>query len=78
MIFCKTREEIEIMRESAQLVSKTLGLMAEYIEPGITPLNSVGNHSHTMPTDFCSKCKAYCIMGLTGKEEAEFHLDGTA
>ena len=38
MIFCKTREEIEIMRESAQLVSKTLGLMAAHIEPGITPL----------------------------------------
>ncbi|MEQ9007863.1 MAG: type I methionyl aminopeptidase, partial [Ekhidna sp.] len=38
MIKHKTPEEIEIMRESALVVSKTLGLMAEKIEPGITPL----------------------------------------
>jgi methionyl aminopeptidase len=38
MIHYKTREEIELMRESAQIVSKTLGLMAEEIRPGITPL----------------------------------------
>lgn len=38
MIHYKSPEEIEIMRESAQLVSKTLGVMAEMIEPGITPL----------------------------------------
>lgn len=38
MIHYKTREEIEIMRESAQLVSKTLGMLAEYVVPGITPL----------------------------------------
>lgn len=37
-IIYKTREEIELMRESAQLVSKTLGLVAEYIEPGVTTL----------------------------------------
>ena len=38
MIHYKTREEIELMRESAQIVSKTLGLMAELIRPGVTPL----------------------------------------
>lgn len=38
MIQYKTPEEIEIMRESALLVSRTLGVMAEKIEPGITPL----------------------------------------
>lgn len=38
MIHYKTLEEIELMRESALVVSKTLGLMAEMIEPGITPL----------------------------------------
>ncbi len=37
MIIYKSPAEIEIMRESALLVSKTLGLMAEKIEPGITP-----------------------------------------
>ncbi|MBV6648032.1 MAG: type I methionyl aminopeptidase, partial [Cyclobacteriaceae bacterium] len=39
MIQYKSKEEIEIMRESAQLVSKTLGLMAEHIQPGISPLD---------------------------------------
>jgi len=38
MIKYKNAEEIELMRESAQIVSKTLGLMAEIIAPGITPL----------------------------------------
>lgn len=38
MLHLKSREEIELMRESAQLVSKTLGLMAELIQPGVTPL----------------------------------------
>ena len=37
-IIYKTREEIELIRLSAQLVSKTLGLLAEWIEPGITSL----------------------------------------
>jgi methionyl aminopeptidase len=34
----KSLAEIELMRQSALLVSRTLGLMAEMIEPGITPL----------------------------------------
>lgn len=34
----KNSEEIKIMRESAQLVSRTLGLMAQTIAPGKTPL----------------------------------------
>lgn len=38
MIQYKSSEEIELIRQSAQLVSKTLGLMAEHIEPGVTPL----------------------------------------
>ncbi len=38
-IIYKTREEIEIMRESALLVSKTLGMLAEIIEPGVTTLH---------------------------------------
>jgi len=37
-IIYKTREEIELMRESALLVSKTLGMVAEHIEPGVTTL----------------------------------------
>ena len=38
MIKYKTAREIDFIRESARIVSRTLGLMAELIEPGITPL----------------------------------------
>ncbi len=38
MIHLKSAEEIEIMRESALIVSRTLGLIAEKIGPGVTPL----------------------------------------
>ena len=38
MIHYKTREEIELMRESALLVSKTLGLLAKEIKPGVSTL----------------------------------------
>ncbi len=38
MIIQKTREEIELMRESALVVSKTLGMLASEIKPGITTL----------------------------------------
>lgn len=38
MIHLKTREEIELMRESALLVSKTLAMLASEIRPGVTTL----------------------------------------
>ena len=38
MIKIKTREEIELMRESALIVSRTLGEIAKEIKPGITTL----------------------------------------
>lgn len=38
MIIPKTREEIELMRESALLVSKTLGMIATEIKIGVTTL----------------------------------------
>lgn len=38
MIVTKTREEIEIMRESALVVSRTLGMLASEIRPGVTTL----------------------------------------
>jgi methionyl aminopeptidase len=38
MIKVKTREEIEIMRESALVVSKTLGMLASEVKPGVTTL----------------------------------------
>ncbi|WP_298365292.1 type I methionyl aminopeptidase [uncultured Lutibacter sp.] len=38
MIRIKTREEIELMRESALIVSKTLGLLAKEVKPGVSTL----------------------------------------
>ena len=38
MIKYKSKEEIVLMRESALVVSKTLGMLAANIQPGMTPL----------------------------------------
>lgn len=38
MIYLKTRDEIELMRDAALLVSKTLALIAKEVKPGIEPL----------------------------------------
>lgn len=38
MIYIKTDEEIELIRQSSLLVGKTLGLVAELIRPGVTSL----------------------------------------
>lgn len=38
MIITKTSEELELMRESAQIVSRTLGVIAKEIKPGATTL----------------------------------------
>ena len=39
MIHAKTAEEIELMRESALVVSRTLGMLAAEIKPGVTGLH---------------------------------------
>lgn len=38
MILSKSPEEIELMRQSALVVSRTLGMLASEIKPGVTPL----------------------------------------
>lgn len=38
MIILKTKEEIELMREAALVVSKTLGMLALEVKPGVTTL----------------------------------------
>ncbi|MBW2960933.1 type I methionyl aminopeptidase [Mesonia aestuariivivens] len=38
MIIIKNKEQLELMRESAQIVSKTLGIIAKEIKPGVTTL----------------------------------------
>lgn len=42
MIITKTPEEIELMRESALIVSKTLGMLAKEVKPGVTTLKLDG------------------------------------
>lgn len=42
MIIPKTLEEIELMRESALIVSKTLGMLASEVKPGATSLQLDG------------------------------------
>jgi methionyl aminopeptidase len=39
MIITKTKEEIKLMHESAQIVSKTLGMLAKEVKPGVTTLH---------------------------------------
>ena len=39
MIIPKSSEEIELLRESALIVSKTLGMLAPEIKPGVTTLH---------------------------------------
>lgn len=39
MIHYKSAEEIALVRESALIVSKTLGVLAQEIRPGVTPLH---------------------------------------
>ena len=51
MIHYKTKAEIELMRESALLVSKTLTEVAKMLKPGITTLQLdklIGNLSGIM------------------------------
>ena len=53
MIYLKTREEIELMRESALMVSRTLGLIAAHVRPGVTPLHldKLADFYSIMPPD---------------------------
>ena len=37
-IILKSKDEIELIRESSLLVSKTLGMLAKEIKPGVTSL----------------------------------------
>ena len=41
MIYLKTDEEIELMREANQLVGKTLGEVAKHIVPGVSTFNLI-------------------------------------
>ena len=48
----KTSEDIECIRESALIVSKTLGMLAAELKPGISTLKPVSYTHLTLPTTF--------------------------
>jgi len=81
MIKYKTREEIELMRESAQLVSKTLGMLAPLIVPGAIPLELdkkaeefIRDHGgepgflgmYGFPNSLCMSPNAQVVHGIPG------------
>lgn len=83
MIVYKTREEIEIMREAAQIVSRTLGKVAEAIEPGVTPLeldaiaekyirsqNAIPGFLglYDFPNTLCISINEHVVHGIPNKE----------
>ena len=82
MIKYKTREEIELMRESAQLVSKTLGMLAPKIVPGAIPLELdkmaeefIRDHGgepgflgmYGFPNSLCMSPNAQVVHGIPSK-----------
>ena len=86
MIKYKTTEEIELMRASAQLVSKTLGLLAPYIVPGAIPLELdkmaetfIRDHGgepgflgmYGFPNSLCMSPNAQVVHGIPGKKELQ-------
>jgi methionyl aminopeptidase len=84
MIICKTNEEVELMRQSALLVSKTLAEAAKILKPGITTLsldNMIGDflrdhraipsflHYHGYPFNSCISVNDVVVHGFPNKRE---------
>ena len=83
MIIVKTREEIELMRESALIVSKTLGMLASEVKPGVTTLyldklaeNFIRDHNaepgflglYDFPNTLCMSPNAQVVHGIPNDE----------
>ena len=84
-IIYKSKEEIELMRESAQMVSRTLGIIAEKIDAGVTPLEldklaetfirdhggvpSFKGYNGTYPASLCISVNEMVVHGIPGKTE---------
>ncbi|CAA7195598.1 MULTISPECIES: type I methionyl aminopeptidase [Chryseobacterium] len=84
MIQLKTIEELRLMKQSAQLVSKTLGLLAKEIKPGITTLHLdkmayefIKDHGAEpaflgyggFPNSLCISPNDQVVHGIPNKEE---------
>ncbi len=83
MIKIKTREEIELIRESALIVSKTLGEIAKAIKPGVTTLQLdkiaeefIRDHGaipgflglYDFPNTLCMSPNEQVVHGIPNKE----------
>lgn len=83
MIKVKTPEEIELMRESALIVSKTLGVLAKAIKPGVTTLQldkiaeeHIRDHGATpgflglydFPNTLCMSPNSQVVHGIPNNE----------
>ena len=86
MIIYKTAEQIELMRQSAQLVSRTLGEIAKIIGPGVTGLEidklaETYIHDHggkpgflgmyDFPNTLCISPNAQVVHGIPSKKPFE-------
>ncbi|MCX8019897.1 MAG: type I methionyl aminopeptidase [Chitinophagaceae bacterium] len=84
MIICKTDEQVEYIRQSAMLVSKTLAEVASLLKPGITTLfldQTIGNiikeygaepsflNYKGYPFNSCISVNDVVVHGLPGKYE---------
>ena len=82
-IVLKNAEEIELMRESALIVSKTLGMLAGEIKPGISTLEldalaetCIRDHGaipgflglYDFPNTLCMSPNAQVVHGIANKE----------
>ncbi|MGY6649509.1 type I methionyl aminopeptidase [Wenyingzhuangia sp. IMCC45574] len=86
MIVLKTLEEIELMRESALIVSKTLGMLAKEVKPGVTTLELdamaetfIRDHGaepgflglYDFPNTLCMSPNAQVVHGIPNNDPLE-------
>jgi len=83
MIIVKTKEEIELMRQSALIVSKTLGMLAREVKPGVSTLQLdalaetfIRDHGavpgflglYDFPNSLCMSPNAQVVHGIPNNE----------
>lgn len=86
MMICKTNEQVEMMRQSALLVSKTLSEVAKTLKPGITTISIdkmigtfINDHKAVpsflnykgYPFNSCISVNDVVVHGFPGKNELE-------
>ncbi len=86
MIIYKSKEEIELIRESALLVSKTLGMLAKEVKPGVTTLyldklaeEFIRDHGgepgflglYDFPNTLCTSVNAEVVHGIPNDRPLE-------